>query len=93
MTSVVPPSKRAGSWYVSDLPAPVGITPIQSRPDSTASMIRFLPWTEGVVAEGGLQRLAHAGARPRGGWDTQAVGDRSQHVDLFGRERLRLRTI
>src|SRR6266702_2078013 len=42
-TSVVPPRTRAGIWYVSDLPAPVGMTPMQSRPASTASMMGAWP--------------------------------------------------
>src|SRR6266568_1928269 len=42
-TSVVPPRTRAGIWYVSDLPAPVGMTPMQSRPANTASMMGAWP--------------------------------------------------
>ncbi len=42
-TSVRPPSSRAGIWYVTDLPAPVGITPRQSRPAITAWMISSCP--------------------------------------------------
>jgi hypothetical protein len=38
-TSTVPGRMRAGIWYVSDLPAPVGMTPMQSRPASTVAMI------------------------------------------------------
>ena len=38
-TSTVPGRMRAGIWNVSDLPAPVGMTPMQSRPASTAAMI------------------------------------------------------
>ena len=50
-TSTVPGRRRAGIWKVSDLPAPVGMTPMQSRPPSTASMMLLLPGTELVVAE------------------------------------------
>ena len=38
-TNVTPPMRRAGIWYVTDFPAPVGITPRQSRPAITAWMI------------------------------------------------------
>ena len=43
ITSTVPGMSFAGSWNVSDLPAPVGITPMQSRPETTASMILRCP--------------------------------------------------
>ncbi|OJT21952.1 hypothetical protein BO221_24710 [Archangium sp. Cb G35] len=42
-TTVVLGSSRAGSWKVSDLPAPVGITPSTSSPSSSASMISCWP--------------------------------------------------
>src|SRR6185503_1967151 len=42
-TSTVPLRILAGTWKVSDLPAPVGITPMQSCPASTASMMVRCP--------------------------------------------------
>jgi hypothetical protein len=43
ITSTGPGSILAGTWNVSDLPAPVGMTPMQSRPASTVSMIFRCP--------------------------------------------------
>ncbi len=42
-TSTVPGSMRAGIWNVSDFPAPVGMTPMQSRPPITVAMIFSWP--------------------------------------------------
>src|SRR5882724_5588533 len=42
-TIVGPSSTSAGSWYVSDLPLPVGMTASVSRPASTDSMISAWP--------------------------------------------------
>ncbi len=42
-TSTVPGRRRAGIWKVSDLPAPVGMTAMQSRPRRTASITRRWP--------------------------------------------------
>jgi hypothetical protein len=42
-TNTVPGRMRAGIWKVSDLPAPVGMTPMQSRPPITVVMIFSWP--------------------------------------------------
>ena len=42
-TRTVPGRSRAGIWNVSDFPAPVGMTPMQSRPESTVAMIFSCP--------------------------------------------------
>ena len=42
-TNTVPSMMRAGIWNVSDLPAPVGITAMQSSPARTASMTSCWP--------------------------------------------------
>ena len=42
-TSTAPGSSRAGTWKVSDLPAPVGMTAMQSWPASTASITSSWP--------------------------------------------------
>ena len=84
ITSTAPGRSRAGIWKVSDLPAPVGMTPMQSRPREHGVDDLALPGTELAVAEDRLEHLLRVVRRDVG--EERGLAFHGVRLPGYGRE-------